>query len=305
MTLTAVASAAARSHTGKRPARRQHGQPERAGTPAPALVSRGQADLPLRHVRRPVVLGRHPAPQPGDRWRGAWRRRPWSQPEASARAGTEGRRGRVASVAAARPSSHGTVNLERPGGDAGAAEAQRRGRRQGLLQQQRQPELGRHRVRAVPLDRGQLPGPRHRPPPRWLGQPRPERRRHHRASRRTCSQSRRCWASAWRRCRRFSARWGPGKFDAELLLDGKAIPAQWNLGRGADSAGLRPGRHQPAHLHRLGLDPVLERVRRGTWRCTATARSSTRGSTTPSSSPSPRRTASATSRQSLIWSRPS
>jgi hypothetical protein len=31
--------------------------------------------------------------------------------------------------------------------------------------------------------------------------------------------------------------WGPGKFDAELLLDGKAFRPGWQVGRHTDSAG--------------------------------------------------------------------
>ncbi len=57
--------------------------------------------------------------------------------------------------------------------------------------------------------------------------------------------------------------WGPGKFDAELFLDGKAFQPNGTLGGDADPAGVRAGRGQPAHLDRLGLHPVLERVRRG------------------------------------------
>ena len=44
----------------------------------------------------------------------------------------------------------------RPGDHAGPAQAQRGGRRQGLLRPQRQAQLGRHRVRPVPLHRGRL-----------------------------------------------------------------------------------------------------------------------------------------------------
>ena len=47
--------------------------------------------------------------------------------------------------------------------------------------------------------------------------------------------------------------WGPGKFDAELFLDGKAFRPDGTPRRDADPAGVRPRRRQPAHLHRLGL----------------------------------------------------
>ncbi len=57
--------------------------------------------------------------------------------------------------------------------------------------------------------------------------------------------------------------WGPGKFDAELFLDGKAIPAGRSFRGGADTAGVRTGRGQPAYLDGMGLRPVLECVRCG------------------------------------------
>ena|GEM_PF-4997769 len=59
--------------------------------------------------------------------------------------------------------------------------------------------------------------------------------------------------------------WGPGKFDASLLLDGKAFrpdggaAAVLNRGRGTHSTGIWPGRFQPPYLDRLGLGFTLER----------------------------------------------
>ena len=58
------------------------------------------------------------------------------------------------------------------------------------------------------------------------------------------------------------ASWGPGRFDAELDKDGKAFRPDGKQARHADSARVRPRRREPAHLDRLGLGPVLERVRR-------------------------------------------
>src|SRR5215472_7684057 len=56
---------------------------------------------------------------------------------------------------------------------------------------------------------------------------------------------------------------GTGQVRRRAAPRRQGIPAQREHLRGADSAGLRPGRRQPAHLYRLGLDPVLERIRRG------------------------------------------
>ena len=123
------------------------------------------------------------------------------------------------------------------------------------------PALGRHPVRALPFHGGRLAGARHRPPPRRLGQPRPERRRDRRTSRPTCRRSPTCWASTSRRCAPCCRAGGPGKFDAELFLDGKAFRPD-----GATGATLLPPAFglvgsEPAHLDRLGLGDVLERVR--------------------------------------------
>ena len=51
--------------------------------------------------------------------------------------------------------------------------------------------------------------------------------------------------------------WGPGKFDAELFLDGSRPRVA-----DAHSAGLRPRGREPSHLDRMGLGHALERLRR-------------------------------------------
>ena len=93
----------------------------------------------------------------------------------------------------------------------------------GFFNKQRHAALGRHPVRALPLDRGQLVRAGHRPSARRLGQPRSECRRNHRARRPICSPWPTCCRSMSRPCARSSTSWGPGKFDAELFLDGKAF----------------------------------------------------------------------------------
>ena len=56
--------------------------------------------------------------------------------------------------------------------------------------------------------------------------------------------------------------WGPGKFDAQLFLDGKAFRPDGKTRGDAAAGGVRPRRRQPAHLDRLGRRVALERVRR-------------------------------------------
>ena len=139
--------------------------------------------------------------------------------------------------------------------------------------------LGRHPVRAVPLDGRRFVRAGHRHRLRWLGQSRSQRRRDHRARAGSVGASRRCSASTRPRSRR-SDSWGPGKFDAELFLDGKAFQPDGKTRGDADPARVRPGRRQPAHLDRLGLASRTGTRSSRTSRCTARAPSSTRGSTT-------------------------
>ena len=51
--------------------------------------------------------------------------------------------------------------------------------------------------------------------------------------------------------------WGPGKFDAELFMDGKAFQRQ-QIRRDADSPCVWFGRSQSAYLDRLGFGDPLE-----------------------------------------------
>ena len=148
----------------------------------------------------------------------------------------------------------------------------------------------------MPLHRGQLLRAGHRAPARRLGQPRPERRRDHRPRARTCSRSPILLHTDVATVHKVLDAWGPGKFDAELFLDGKAFQPNGTSGGDADPAGVRAGRASTCTP-----GPAGARSRTGTrssrcWRCTARAPSSTRGWTTPRSSRSRPRTASATSR---------
>ncbi len=55
--------------------------------------------------------------------------------------------------------------------------------------------------------------------------------------------------------------WGPGRFDAELILDGKAFRPDGEDGGDLAPGGVRPRGRQPPHVHGLGLGPLLERLR--------------------------------------------
>ena len=65
--------------------------------------------------------------------------------------------------------------------------------------------------------------------------------------------------------------WGPGKFDAQLFLDGKGFRPDGKTGGNADSAGIRPGGRQPAHVDRMGS------VRRTGTRLSPTSRCTAQG----------------------------
>ena len=57
--------------------------------------------------------------------------------------------------------------------------------------------------------------------------------------------------------------WGPGRFDAQVLHDGKAInPETGEVSAHAYTSGFRACRGELAHLHRLRLGSLLERLRR-------------------------------------------
>ena len=57
------------------------------------------------------------------------------------------------------------------------------------------------------------------------------------------------------------AAWGPGKFDAELILDGKGFRPDGKTAATLIPAAYGLAGREFAYVHRLGLDPVLECVR--------------------------------------------
>ena len=160
----------------------------------------------------------------------------------------------------------------------------------GVFEQGRQADLGGDPVRLLPLDRGRLGRAGRRAAARRLGQPRPERGGDHRRRPRPAADRGAARQERGGEVRTVLRGWGVGKFDAELLLDGKAEGPN-GAGRHADPARLRPLRRQRPHLGReLGHGVVLERLRRQPRDAREGRRSSIRAWTTPSSTRWRRRT---------------
>ena len=111
----------------------------------------------------------------------------------------------------------------RPGRHADPAEAQLGGRRQGLLRPQTAAQLGRHRVRAVPLDRRRLASRRASATGWTAGPTATSTSVRSSACRPTCSRSPTLLHTDVATVHKVLDAWGPGKFDAELFLDGKAF----------------------------------------------------------------------------------
>ena len=150
-------------------------------------------------------------------------------------------------------------------------------------------------MRALPLDGGRLVRAGHRQAASTAGRTATSTSARSSRSRRPRAVRRRCSASTRRRSGRCCAAGGPGKLRRGARARRQGVPSRRQDRGDADPGRLRSRRREPAHLHRLGLGHLLERVRREPRRCTARARSSIRGSTIRSSSRSPRGRASATS----------
>ena len=83
--------------------------------------------------------------------------------------------------------------------------------------------------------------------------------------------------------------WGPGKYDAELNLDGKGFRPDGKTAAVLIPAAYGKARRERAHVgHGLGQHHVLERLRRQPPDARPGQRSTTRGSTTRRSTPWPR-----------------
>ena len=100
------------------------------------------------------------------------------------------------------------------------------------------------------------------------------------------------------------ASWGPGRFDAELDKDGKAMAPRRQAGRYPDPARVRPRRRQPPHLDRIRVGAVLERLCGSDPRCTARVHSGTRGSMMSSSTRWRPKAARETPAESRITAKP-
>ena len=94
---------------------------------------------------------------------------------------------------------------------------------QGLPGSRRQAAVGRHHLRHLPLDGGRRLRPRHRPPARRLAEPRPGHRQDHHAGPEPEAADGPPRRSARTSLKKALLAWGPGKYDAELLHDGKAV----------------------------------------------------------------------------------
>ncbi len=123
----------------------------------------------------------------------------------------------------------------RSGHDAPPPEAERGRRPDRLPGRPGRAQVDRDPVRPLPLDGGRLVRARHRSPARRLGEPGPERRRDREPLARPVRRWRRSFGSSEPTVRDVLKSWGPGKFDAELFLDGKAFRPD-----GATAATLIP-----------------------------------------------------------------
>ena len=148
--------------------------------PRPVGHQTRPADLPSRDVWRRGLLGRHARPAPRHRRGVARRRRSGRQPEGGLEHRPEGGRQRDSrrsrAQAAARRSGPRRARDHR-----GVAEAGRGRRHQGTVRSGRYALVSRDHLRPVPLGRGQCLRDRHRSSAGRVGEPRPRRRRHHRA----------------------------------------------------------------------------------------------------------------------------
>ena len=119
----------------------------------------------------------------------------------------------------------GKVNLDDPGDDAGAAQAQRGRRREGHSStRQRQAQVDRHPVRALPLDGRRLVRARHRQAARRLAEPRPQRRRDRRARAEPHAGRPTCSASTTRPCAR-CCELGAGQVRRRAVPRRQGLPA--------------------------------------------------------------------------------
>ena len=234
-------------------------RPDHRGQCAAARPA-GTADLPVRHLRRRGLLGRPAAPPRGNCRRAERRRRSGCQPGDGARRRAQGRL-RRAPARAAQAAQAGRGRSRRSGDHAGAAEARRGGRRHRPVRPEWPDHVDRHPVRPLPFHGGRLLRTRHRPPPRWLAEPRPGCRRRGRT--RTRPVAGREPARGRRGDRANGPReLGPGSLRRPAPPRRQGVQARRSHRRGAHPACVRPRGREPAHLRCVGKRALLERVRR-------------------------------------------
>ena len=170
--------------------------------------------------------------------------------------------------------------------DAGIAQAEGRRRRHRVFRPERDLDVDGHPMCPVSFDGRRLVRAGHRQAARRLGKSRSERRRHRGAGARPVRR----WPSLLGvdedTVRAVLGAWGPGKFDAELLLDGKGFRPD-----GESSAVLIPPAFglagvNLAHVDRLWVGYVLERLCRQYRNARPRGRFPMRVSLTPRDSPS-------------------
>jgi hypothetical protein len=164
----------------------------------------------------------------------------------------------------------GKGRSRRPGEHHCLAEGQRGRGGHRLLRFTRTDRVGRHPVRPLPFHRRRRVRAGHRPPARWLAQPRPRHRRH-------CGprSHREALYRSPRRRRRDGAQGaqelGAGEVRCSAHPGWQDVPAGREVGRHVESRGLQAGRREPGARSRTGTR---------SWRpsrCMARAPSSTLG----------------------------
>ena len=238
-----------------------------------------QEDVPLRHLRRRGVLGRHAPAAPGDRRRSATAASvPASAPRPRWRSASRSTSTRSPSSLAERPHGTGSVNLDDPADHARAAEAQRGRRRDGLLR--RDGQLRSIGIQCAlchsTVDDSFAPGIGHRLDG-WANRDlnvgaiialAPD----------LSVVDATCSASTRRPCARCSHSWGPGQVRRRAVPRRQGVPARRQDRGDADPAGVRSRRASTSTPGPAGARvTALERASSPTSRCTARGRSSTRG----------------------------
>ena len=204
----------------------------------------GQADLPLRHVRRRAAVDRRAADARGHRRRS----RPATALAVGLKVDVEGAAAAIIAALQRRPG-----RSDGPRRDRRAAAAERRRRRARQRQRRRAAHERRHHLRALPLVGRQLLRGGHRQAARRLGQHGPERR-----------SDRRAVAGAGRGDQGRVQRLGPGQIRPAPSCVRRHEPhsAEQSVAADRHPADLRTEGRRLRDVHRRRPDLVLEQLRR-------------------------------------------